>query len=374
MITEHDSDFMAEAIELARRGRFTTTPNPAVGCVIVQDEKVIGRGWHQWPGEAHAEVLALEDAGASVRGATAYVSLEPCSHFGSTPPCADRLVEAGIGRVVAAMRDPDGRVRGEGLAKLRAAGIEVDTPCHEARAREINPGYVKRSETGLPRVRVKLAMSLDGRTAMASGESRWITGEDAREAVQLLRAESCAIVTGIGSVLADDPRLSVRTEAARVDGRVRQPLRVLVDSELRTPLDSALFDEAGAVLVATTAQQNDAWNKLEARGAELVRLEGSDGRTDLSLLVRELGRRGVNEVLVEAGATLAAGFLEQGLIDELIVFIAPVVLGSSARPLFALPGLERMADAIRLEIQEVAQIGQDCVLVLKPGRLVIAAG
>ena len=374
MITEHDSDFMAEAIELARRGRFTTTPNPAVGCVIVQDEKVIGRGWHQWPGEAHAEVLALEDAGASVRGATAYVSLEPCSHFGSTPPCADRLVEAGIGRVVAAMRDPDGRVRGEGLAKLRAAGIEVDTPCHEARAREINPGYVKRSETGLPRVRVKLAMSLDGRTAMASGESRWITGEDAREAVQLLRAESCARVTGIGSVLADDPRLSVRTEAARVDGRVRQPLRVLVDSELRTPLDSALFDEAGAVLVATTAQQNDAWNKLEARGAELVRLEGSDGRTDLSLLVRELGRRGVNEVLVEAGATLAAGFLEQGLIDELIVFIAPVVLGSSARPLFALPGLERMADAIRLEIQEVAQIGQDCVLVLKPGRLVIAAG
>ncbi|MEE9254602.1 MAG: bifunctional diaminohydroxyphosphoribosylaminopyrimidine deaminase/5-amino-6-(5-phosphoribosylamino)uracil reductase RibD, partial [Pseudomonadales bacterium] len=265
-----------------------------------------------------------------------------------------------------AMRDPDARVRGEGLAKLTAAGIQVDTPCCEVQAREVNPGYVKRSETGLPRVRVKLAMSLDGRTAMASGESQWITGVDAREAVQLLRAESCAIVTGIGSVLADDPRMTVRTEAARVDGRIRQPLRVLVDSELRAPLDAALFEEAGPVLVATATRHSEAWKRLEARGAEILRLEGSGGRIDLAALVRELGRRGMNEVLVEAGATLAAGFLARGLIDELTVFIAPVVLGSSARPLFALPELERMGDAIHLEIKTVARIGQDCVLVFKP--------
>lgn len=366
MINARDEAFMVEAIELARRGRFTTSPNPAVGCVIVQGGKVIGRGWHQWAGEAHAEVVALDAAGTGARGATAYVSLEPCSHFGRTPPCADRLVEAGIARVVAAMRDPDPRVRGEGLAKLAASGIEVDTPCREADAREINPGYVKRAQTGLPRVRAKLAMSLDGRTAMASGESQWITGSDARERVQFLRAESCAIVTGVDSVVQDDPRMSVRTEAARVDGRTRQPLRVVMDSTLRTPPTAALLGEEGDVLLATTAERGEAWQNLEARGAEILRLEASEGRVDPAALVRELGRRGMNEILVEAGPTLSAAFLTRGLIDELIVFIAPVLLGSSARPLMALPGLEHMADAIRLEIEASERVGEDCMLVLKP--------
>lgn len=368
-ITQRETAFMADAIELARRGRFTTSPNPAVGCVITQGDEIVGRGWHQWVGEAHAEVAALADAGPRARGATAYVSLEPCSHFGKTPPCAERLVEAGIKRVVVAMRDPDSRVRGKGLSKLAAAGIETVVPCLESEARAINPGYIKRTETGLPRVRLKLAMSLDGRTAMGSGESQWITGADARQEVQLLRAESCAIVTGIGSVLEDDPRLTVRTDEAAVGGRIRQPLRVVVDSQLRTPVQARLLDEDGSVLIATAAERCQAWEQLASRGAEIISVRDSAGRVDLELMVRALGQRGINEVLVEAGATLAAGFLARGLLDELIIFMAPVVLGSNARPLFELPELERMADAIRFEIVELGRVGTDCVLVVKPSRL-----
>lgn len=368
-ITERDRTFMAEAIDLARRGRYTTSPNPAVGCVIVNGDEIVGRGWHQWAGEAHAEVAALADAGKRATGGVAYVSLEPCSHFGRTPPCAERLVEARVSRVVSAMLDPDPRVRGTGNARLDQAGIDVDVPCLEAEARSINPGYVKRCETGTPRVRLKLAMSLDGRTAMASGESQWITGAEARERVQLLRAESCAIVTGSGSVLQDDPRLSVRTDAARVDGRIRQPLKVVVDSGLRTPVGAALFEQDGAVLIATSSEPCEAWTNLEVRGAEIVRLPDADGHVNLGSVVQELGRRGLNEVLIEAGATLAGSLLELGLLDELIVFIAPTVLGSGARPLFALPHIERMAEGIRLEIASSERVGQDLMLVLVPARL-----
>ncbi|BCQ65155.1 riboflavin biosynthesis protein RibD [Pseudomonas sp. Boi14] len=307
-----DAHYMARALELARKGRYSTHPNPRVGCVIVRDGQVVGEGWHVRAGEPHAEVHALRAAGELARGATAYVTLEPCSHHGRTPPCADALVNAGVARVVAAMQDPNPEVAGRGLQRLAQAGIDTLDGVLEGEARAINKGFLKRMEHGLPYVRVKLAMSLDGRTAMASGESQWITGPAARSAVQRLRAESSVVLTGADTVLADDARLTVRAAELGLDAEQtalamsRPPLRVLIDGRLRVPLDAPFF-KAGPALVATCAAVEEQY----ANGPECLIVPGPDGQVDLRRLLLELAARGVNEVLVEAGPRLAGAFAQQ---------------------------------------------------------------
>lgn len=354
-----DAHYMARALELARKGRYSTHPNPRVGCVIVRDGQVVGEGWHVRAGEPHAEVHALRAAGELARGATAYVTLEPCSHHGRTPPCADALVNAGVARVVAAMQDPNPEVAGRGLQRLAQAGIDTHSGVLEAEARAINKGFLKRMEHGLPYVRVKLAMSLDGRTAMASGESQWITGPAARSAVQRLRAESSVVLTGADTVLADDARLTVRAAELGLDpeqtalAMSRPPLRVLIDGRLRVPLDAPFF-KAGPVLVATCAAVEEQY----ANGPECLIVPGPDGQVDLHRLLLELAARGVNEVLVEAGPRLAGAFAQQGLVDEYQIFVAGKFLGSSARPLLDWP-LAQMSEAPLLKIIEMRAVGDD---------------
>ncbi|MEK8081066.1 bifunctional diaminohydroxyphosphoribosylaminopyrimidine deaminase/5-amino-6-(5-phosphoribosylamino)uracil reductase RibD [Pseudomonas sp. XK-1] len=364
-----DHALMARALELARKGLYSTHPNPRVGCVIVRDGVIVGEGWHVRAGEPHAEVHALRQAGDQARGATAYVTLEPCSHHGRTPPCADALVAAGVARVVVAMQDPNPQVGGSGLLRLMQAGIAVQGGVLEAEARALNAGFIKRMEQGLPFVRVKLAMSLDGRTAMASGESQWITGPAARAAVQRLRARSSVVLTGADTVLTDAARLTVRPDELGLDleqtalAASRAPLRVLVDGRLRVPLDAAFF-QAGAAMVATCAAA-EARDRYLNEGHELLALPSSSGQVDLQRLLAELAQRGANEVLVEAGPRLAGAFARLGLVDEYQLFVAPKFLGSSARPLLELP-LERMADAPALKIVEMRAVGDDWRIIAVP--------
>lgn len=354
-----DAHYMARAIELARKGLYTTHPNPRVGCVIVRDGQVVGEGWHVRAGEPHAEVHALRAAGELARGATAYVTLEPCSHHGRTPPCAEGLVTAGVARVVAAMQDPNPEVAGRGLKRLTDAGIDVRCGVLETQARALNQGFLKRMEHGLPFVRVKLAMSLDGRTAMASGESQWITGPAARSAVQRLRAEASVVITGADTVLADGARLTVRADELGLDAEQtalvmsRPPLRVLIDGRLRVPLDAPFF-KAGPALVATCIPPAEQYRT----GPECLVIPGENGQVDLRQLLVALAARGVNEVLVEAGPRLAGAFAEQGLVDEYQIFIAAKFLGSTARPLLELP-LTRMSEATELKIIDMRAVGDD---------------
>ncbi|UVM60833.1 bifunctional diaminohydroxyphosphoribosylaminopyrimidine deaminase/5-amino-6-(5-phosphoribosylamino)uracil reductase RibD [Pseudomonas sp. P9_35] len=361
-----DAHYMARALELARRGHYTTHPNPRVGCVIVRDGQIVGEGWHIRAGEPHAEVHALRAAGEQARGATAYVTLEPCSHHGRTPPCADALVNAGVARVVAAMQDPNPEVAGRGLQRLAQAGIATESGVLEGEARKLNEGFLKRMEQGLPFVRVKLAMSLDGRTAMESGESQWITGAAARSAVQRLRAQASVVLTGADTVLADNARLTVRADELGLDAEQtalvmsRPPLRVLVDGRLRVPLDSAFF-KAGPALVATCMAVEEQY----ANGPECMIVAGDDGQVDLHRLLVELAGRGVNEVLVEAGPRLAGAFAQQGLVDEFQIFIAGKFLGSSARPLLDWP-LAQMKDAPQLKITEIRAVGDDWRVIAVP--------
>ena len=350
MITEIDLEYLREAVALAAQGLFTTSPNPRVGCVIVRDGQVLGRGWHRWYGEAHAEVNAMRDAGGDVANATVYVSLEPCTVDSNTPPCVDALIAARVKRVVAAASDPDPRVNGNGLQRLCAAGIETANAQLDV-ARRLNAGHRRRMVDGRPLVRIKLGASLDGRTAMASGESRWITGAAARRDVQYWRARSCAVVTGIGTLLADDPRLNVRDTDYAVDGRLRPPLRVVVDSSLRTPAGARLFREAGPVLIAHATSRG-----LEHPGADCVQC--GEGRVDLPGLMRLLADRSCNEVLIEAGPTLAGAFIEDELWDEMILYLAPKFLGASARPLIDRE-IDRLQDAVAGHIDECVQVGED---------------
>ncbi|WP_109514270.1 bifunctional diaminohydroxyphosphoribosylaminopyrimidine deaminase/5-amino-6-(5-phosphoribosylamino)uracil reductase RibD [Pseudomonas ovata] len=364
-----DAHYMARALELARRGLYSTHPNPRVGCVIVRDGQVVGEGWHVRAGEPHAEVHALRGAGERARGATAYVTLEPCSHHGRTPPCADALVNAAVGRVVAAMQDPNPQVAGRGLQRLQGAGIAVHSGVLENEARTLNLGFIKRMETGLPYVRVKLAMSLDGRTAMASGESQWITGPDARAAVQRLRAQSSVVLTGADTVLIDNARLTVRPDELGLGPDVtalavaRPPLRVLIDGRLRVPLTASFF-AAGPALVAACATEASVPEYRE-QGHELLNLPGSGGHVDLQGLLVELGARGANEVLVEAGSRLAGAFARLGLVDEFQIFIAGKFLGSSARPLLDLP-LVQMSEALELNITDIRAVGNDWRVIAYP--------
>ena len=365
-----DRSWMSRALMLAERGLYTTEPNPRVGCVLVADGEVVGEGWHVRAGEGHAEVNALAQAGERARGATAYVTLEPCSHFGKTPPCADALIKAGVSRMVAAMQDPNPQVAGNGLQRLHEAGIAVECGLLEEQARALNPGFIKRMQQGLPWVRVKLAMSLDGRTAMASGESKWITGPAARADVQRLRARSGAVVSGADSVLLDDSALTVRAselglpsdEAAAA--AERQPLRVLVDSLRRVPLEQRFFREAGPSLVISTSAEQAADDYLAA-GSELLAVPGADGKVDLQAVLQTLAARGCNEVLVEAGAGLSGAFWRAGLVDELIVYMAPRLLGSQARPLMQLP-FESMSEAMDVAITDMRAIGQDWRITARP--------
>ncbi len=364
-----DQQYMARALELARKGLYSTHPNPRVGCVIVRNGTVIGEGWHAKAGEPHAEVHALRQAGDKACGSTVYVTLEPCSHHGRTPPCADALVNAGVARVVAAMQDPNPQVAGQGLLRLANAGIAVYSGVLEAEARELNAGFIKRMELGLPFVRVKLAMSLDGRTAMANGESQWITGPEARAAVQRLRARASVVLTGAGTVLTDQARLTVRAEELGLNAEMtalaldRPPLRVLVDGRLRVPLSAPFFQVAPA-LVATCAAAAARERFTEERH-ELLALPGSNGHVDLRKLLMELAARGANEVLVEAGPKLAGAFARGGLVDEYQLFVAPKFLGSSARPLLDWP-LARMAEAQSLEIRDIRAVGADWRIIALP--------
>lgn len=369
-LSHSDHVFMAQALRLAAHGLYTTMPNPRVGCVLVNGDQVIAEGWHYRAGEAHAEVHALQQAGALARGATVYVTLEPCSHTGKTGPCSEALIAAGVARVVYAMEDPNPRVGGRGLEKLMAAGIQVDGPLFEEDARALNPGFVRRMERNLPYVRCKLAMSLDGRTAMASGQSKWVTGRKAREDVQRLRARSCAIVSGIDTVLRDNASLTVRTDELQVpnaeDAAARQPLRVILDSHLRLTRNSEILNHPSPILLVHNGSAQNADKLAEwPENVELISLPAKDQRIDLPALLRELARRECNEVLVEAGATLAGSFLRRGLLDEILVYMAPKLLGSSARPLFDLP-LNTMAAALPLKIRDMRAVGDDWRITVVP--------
>ena len=383
-----DHVHMAQALRLARRGLFTTQPNPRVGCVIAHGAEVSGTGFHQRAGQPHAEVFALREAGERARGATAYVTLEPCAHHGRTPPCAEALISAGVARVVVAVEDPFAQVAGRGLAMLRDAGIAVETGLLREAARELNIGFFSRIERGRPWLRVKLAMSLDGRTALASGESKWITGAAARADVQRWRARSSAILTGSGTVLADDPHLTVRLPA---DEAFAPPLRVVLDRRLSTPAASHVLDGSAPTLVVHAASAADAAachaaaprphpplapspvnGRREALGAppacvpEYIGVSDHDGALDLHAVLALLAARGCNEVQVEAGPTLSGALLTAGLVDELLLYIAPILLGDSARPLLHLPPLADMTARWSLQVVDQRAVGADWRLRLRP--------
>ncbi|MDR0183560.1 bifunctional diaminohydroxyphosphoribosylaminopyrimidine deaminase/5-amino-6-(5-phosphoribosylamino)uracil reductase RibD [Lysobacter arvi] len=357
--TATDHAMMARALRLAERGAYTTKPNPMVGCVIAHGETVVGEGWHQRAGEPHAEVHALRDAGERAKGATAYVTLEPCAHTGRTGPCADALIAAGVSRVIAAMRDPFPQVDGAGFETLRAAGIGVASGLMETQARALNRGFLSRVERGRPWLRVKLATSLDGRSALASGESKWISGEASRMEVQHWRARSGAIVTGAGTVLADDPALTVRMGD---DTPFVPPLRVVLDPGLATVARGRVREGDAPTLYLHAPDAKPPRGLLAQHAAVPLR----DGRFDLHAVLRLLAERGVNEIQLEAGATLAGGFLSAGLVDEVLLYVAPVLLGERARPMFDGLAIDTMMQKLKMAIVETRYVGQDIRLLLRP--------
>lgn len=351
---------MAEALRLAELGLYSTSPNPRVGCVIVRAGQVVGRGWHLRAGEPHAEVHALHQAGDLARGATAYVTLEPCSHHGRTPPCADALIAAGVSRVVAAMEDPNPLVAGAGLRRLEAAGIATASGLLEGEARELNIGFVSRMTRGRPWLRLKAAASLDGKTALNNGVSQWITGPEARQDGHRWRARACAILTGIGTVRDDDPQLNVR--GVETD---RQPLKVVVDSRLELSPTARLFEAGARVLVASALDDRQKAQHLLDRGAEWVCLPDARGKVDLAALMAELGRRGINELHGEAGFKLNGSLLGEGLVDELLLYLAPCLVGDKAQGLFHLPELVSLEGRRNLEIRSLSQVGRDVRLLAR---------
>jgi len=353
MFSAADHETMGQALQLAARGLYTTTPNPRVGCVVVKDGAVIGTGWHEKAGLPHAEVLALKAAGGGARGATLYLNLEPCSHHGRTPPCVDAVIAAGIKRVVASAQDPNPKVAGSGFAKLRAAGIAVEQGLREDEARELNIGFFARMTRGRPWVRMKIAASLDGRTALANGKSQWITGEAARADGHRWRARACAILTGFGTVRDDDPQLNVRG----VD-TPRQPLKIVVDSKFETSPSARLLKD-GETLVAGAVKEAKKIAALEAAGAETVVIPNDRGKVELFELMQELARRELNEIHVEAGTKLNGSLLQAGVVDELLVYLAPSVIGDSGRGMFDLPEITELSRASALKIREVERVGAD---------------
>ena len=362
MFSVDDRRHMNRALQLAARGRVTARPNPMVGAVIVRDREVVGEGWHVRAGDDHAEVVALRNAGQLARGATAYVSLEPCSHHGRTPPCAEALVDAGISRVVAAMVDPNPAVAGSGLEQLEAAGVEVASGLLEAQARELNRGFVKRMQDGRPWVTVKIAASLDGATAMASGESQWITGPAARADVQRLRAESGAVMTGVGTVIADDPRLTVR----KPDAGNWQPLRVILDSDLRTPVTAEVLGQPGETRIYYCG--DPVRDDLAERGATLVPVRDDRRGVKIADVLADLGRIGINHLLVESGARLAGSLAAGGWVDEFVIYQAPRLLGSATRSMLDTPGWIRLDQGLTLDVVDMRLVGRDVRVVVRPVR------
>lgn len=364
-----DEKFMARALQLAKLGRFTTHPNPNVGCVIAKDGEIVGEGFHFRAGEPHAEVHALRMAGEKARGATAYVTLEPCSHHGRTPPCCEALITAGVTRVVAAMQDPNPQVAGRGLYALQQAGIEVSHGLMMNEAEALNPGFLKRMRTGFPFIQLKLGASLDGRTAMASGESQWITSPESRRDVQRLRAQSAAILSSSATVLADNPSLTVRwqelgqaTRDSYAEEHLRQPTRIIIDSQNRVTPQHKIVAQPGATWLARCAADEQSWPE----GVEQFIVPQHNGHLDLVVMMMLLGKRQVNSVWVEAGATLGGALLQAGLVDELILYVAPKLLGNEARGLCQLPGLGKLADAPEFTFSKVRQVGPDLCLHLTP--------
>ena len=357
-------EYMLQAIRLAKKGWYTTEPNPRVGCVIVNDGKIVGEGWHQYAGQAHAEVNALAQAGDQAKGATVYVTLEPCSHIGKTPPCADALIAAGVKKVFVAMEDPNPLVAGQGLKQLQLAGIATETGLLELQARDLNPGFIKRMESGRPFVRVKLAMSLDGRTAMASGESKWISSEASRHDVQRLRAESSAIMTGIGTVLADDPSMNVRLSAEELslDTVPEQPKRFVLDSQFKMPVDAKIASLEGDCMVFTTVNVENSHDYPFT----IEKVASKNKQIDLKLLMNDLAKKEINLLHVEAGSVLSGALLKNDLVDEIIIYMAPHIMGDGAKGLFHLPELKQMKDRISLSIKDVRSIGNDIRITVVP--------
>jgi diaminohydroxyphosphoribosylaminopyrimidine deaminase/5-amino-6-(5-phosphoribosylamino)uracil reductase len=359
LFTAADHTFMARALQLARRGLFTTPPNPRVGCVLVAAGEVVGEGWHARTGAPHAEVHALAAAGARAQGATAYVTLEPCCHHGRTPPCAEGLIAAGVARVVAAMQDPNPRVAGAGMAMLRAAGIETSVGLLADEARELNIGFASRHERGRPWVRVKTAASLDGRTALANGVSQWITSPEARRDGHHWRARACAVMAGIGTLQADNPRLNVRDIET-----TRQPLRIVVDRHLEMSPDARVLD-GGNVLVFCAQEDRQRAAALRAAGAEVAAMPDARGKVDLAGMMRELARRELNEIHVESGNRLNGALLRAGVVDELLIYLAPQLLGDVARGMFDLGELTSLEQRVDLRIHDVRRIGPDLRMVAR---------
>ncbi|OUU37951.1 MAG: riboflavin biosynthesis protein RibD [Cellvibrionales bacterium TMED49] len=365
---------MSHALQLAARGRFTTSPNPMVGCVVVREGKIVGEGWHLRAGEAHAEAIALGQAGDLARSSEVYITLEPCAHYGRTGPCVNLLLEARVGSVIICSEDPNPLVGGSGIEKLQSAGIPVKLGLLEDQARNLNRGFFKRHQNGLPWVTVKMAASLDGRTAMADGQSQWITSPSARLDVQRLRAQSCAIISGIGTQKMDDPSLSLRvdyetlgSDPAVATADLRQPLRVIVDSRCEMASNSTMLSQTGRILVATLEGniQKERAEKLILAGAEVEFFPQSNGQVDLTQLLYRLAEFGCNNVLVEAGATLAGSFMAQGITDEFIYYMAPKLMGSEARPLFRLP-INTMDAHLAMLITDMRRVGDDIRITLCP--------
>ena len=371
MSDDQDRRFMVRAITLAANGMCTTDPNPRVGCVIVKNNTIVGEGWHERAGEPHAEVMALQNAGSQAVDATVYVTLEPCSHFGRTSPCADALVTAKVAKVVVAGTDPNPLVAGQGLDKLKSAGIDVVQGVLQTEAEQLNPGFIKRMRHQLPYVRCKVAMTMDGRIALVSGESQWITGEAARSDVHYYRARSSAIFTGIGTVLADDPSLNVRmidrsSPGMKLFTDADQPIRVVMDSQLRTPFNARMLSLSGQTIIYTLATDAGRRADLEKSGAEVCMAENQGKRVDLTWVLQDLAVRGINELMVEAGARINGALLSEGLIDELVFYIAPSLLGDSALGAFHLPAISTMANKIQLQVRETRQIGADWRIIAVP--------
>lgn len=357
-----DCEFMARALVLARRGMYTAHPNPRVGCVLVHAGEIVGEGWHRKAGDAHAEIVALTDAGEAARGATAYVTLEPCAHHGKTAPCTEALIGAGVASVVVAMQDPFREVDGDGLAALRGAGIAVRVGLMADEALSLNEGFISRVTRNRPFLRLKMASSLDGCTAMADGESQWISGPEARADVQRLRASSGAVLTGIGTVVADDPSLTVRDESLACGGM--QPLRVVLDSALRMPLSARMLQLPGQTLIFCSDDRNRA--ELERAGAAVHVVSGAGGRLNLAEVMTMLAELGVNDVLVEAGPGLAGSLLASGLVDELVIYQSPHIMGSETQGMFRTPGWNTMGGRMQLDITDVRRVGADTRVTARP--------
>lgn len=377
--TQQDIDFMQRAIQLAQKGRYSTKPNPAVGCVLVRDNEVLAEGWHQKAGQPHAERVALANAqknGVDVSGATAYVTLEPCSHYGRTPPCVEGLVAAKVSRVVIAMLDPNPQVAGQGVQWLRDAGIEVEVSVLSEQAEALNRGFLQRMRTGLPYVRVKIAASLDGRTAMADGTSKWITGAESRQEVHKMRAQAGAVIIGIGTVLMDDPSMTVRLDEAQLQAMAlsdndAHPIRVVLDPHLSMPLDAKMLSLPGRTILMTCQQaveSNSAMvEQLLAQNAEIVAVASVDEKLDIESILHYLAdEEQINDVMVETGAVAAGAFVESGYVNEIHAFIAPVLMGHQARPMFELPGIHQMDEKLSFAISEMDKYGGDVRLILTP--------